>query len=143
MTAYRVRDEHQRQVMLTDLQSMPLPFRADVRQGEDRSLEQNRLMWRWLSIIGTHAGQTSEEIHREAKLTVGVPILRRDSEDFCRTYDRCIKPLDYERKLEAMDLIDVTSIMSVRQMTEFLDELARKYNTAPLDVPDWVREGMV
>jgi hypothetical protein len=137
---YHIRTEHERETALADLRAVKLPARVEIHQGNDRSLEQNRLMWRWLTIIGKHVGQTTEELHREAKLTIGVPILRRDSEAFCGTYDRCIKPLDYERKLEAMDLIDVTSIMSVRQMTEFLDELGRKYRSAPIDVPDWVRE---
>jgi hypothetical protein len=97
-------------------------------------------MWRWLSIIGTHQGQTSEEIHREVKLRIGVPILRRDSEAFCETYDRLIKPMSYEEKIAAMDLIDVTSILTVKQMTELLDEISRQYRSAPIDVPDWVRE---
>ncbi|MGA0841020.1 MAG: hypothetical protein ACO3P1_14120 [Pseudomonadales bacterium] len=137
---YSVRDEHQRQVLLNDITDKPLPFRVDVRDGHDRSLEQNRLLWRWLTIIGKHQGQTSEEMHREVKLRIGVPILRRDSEAFCETYDRLIRPMSYEEKIAAMDLIDVTSILTVRQMTELLDEVSRQYRSAPIDVPDWVRE---
>ncbi len=48
--------------------------------------------------------------------------------------------MSYEEKLAAMDLVDVTSILTVKQMTELLDEISRQYRSAPLDVPDWVRD---
>lgn len=124
---YRLRSERDRSCALTDLQAIALPARMELHTGDDRSAEQNRLMWRWLHIIGTELGMSIEEARRLTKLTIGVPILRRDSEDFCVTYDRLIKPMQYEDKLAAMDLIDVTSIMRVRQMQEFLDNLQMEY----------------
>ena len=126
---YRIRTERQRSTALADLQAIPLPARMELHTGDDRSAEQNRLMWRWLQIIGGALGMSTEEAHRLCKLTIGVPILRRDSEDFCATYDRLIKPMQYEDKLAAMDLIDVTSIMRVSQMQEFLDTVQREYSS--------------
>ena len=72
--------------------------------------------------------ESPEDAHCRCKLEQGVPILRRDSEDFRGTYDRVLKPLPYEHKLRAMRLIEITSVMTVKQMTEYLDAVFREYS---------------
>jgi Fe-S cluster assembly scaffold protein SufB len=52
--------------------------------------------------------------------------MREDSPEFRDTYDRLIKPLSYEQKLKAMELIAVTSLMKVRQMVRYLDSIERE-----------------
>jgi len=70
------------------------------------------------------------------KLHHGVPILREDSAEFREVYDRAIKGLPYELKIEAMRFIPVTSIMKVRQMVSYLDAVERECIEAGLTLTD-------
>ncbi len=109
------------------LGSLNLPFTVEWVQGRDRSGEQNRLQFLWAREAAEQRGdRTPEEQRNEWKLRYGVPIMREDSPDFRETYDALIKPLNYERKLKAMDLISVTSLMKVRQMVRFLDAIEKE-----------------
>lgn len=135
MYLWRAKDEYQRAKLIEDIRSMPLPFQVELVQGDDRSLAQNRTSWKWFTEIGKSEGMTAEEVHRDCKAYVGVPILIRDNQDFAETYNRCIRPLPTETKLEAMDLIDVTKIMTTRQMAEFMEGVRNRYPHVELTEP--------
>jgi hypothetical protein len=95
--------------------------------GADRSLDQNALQFKWAQEASEQRGDmTTEEVRSEWKLIFGVPILRAESEDFRAIYDEAIKPLPYELKLKAMRFIPVTSKMTVKQMTAYLDTIQRE-----------------
>jgi hypothetical protein len=109
------------------LGTLRMPFTAQHKQGADRSLDQNALQFLWANEAAQQRGdRTFIEVRREWKLRHGVPILRRDEPDFRAKYDKHVRPLPYEEKVEFMDMIDVTSIMGVRQMTEYLDMVQRE-----------------
>ena len=94
---------------------------------KDRTLLQNRTQWQYYRDAARQGDQTAEEYKCYCKLRFGVPLLRRDSEDYREKYDRIIKPLDYEKKIELMGSpfdFPVTSAMSVRQHSEYLDKTA-------------------
>ncbi len=60
-----------------------------------------------------------------------MPILRAENDDFCEKYDRIIRPLPYEAKLEMMmEPLDfpITRIMSTKQKTDFLDGVAKYWS---------------
>lgn len=86
----------------------------------DRTIDQNSTSFMWYGEIAKQTGETAEEVHRRCKLDYGIPILRR-REDFEAVYERCLIGQDREQQLEAMKYIDVTSIMSVREMGEYMD----------------------
>lgn len=136
MTSYRIRNEHQRRALLEDIEAAPLPFRAEVNEGDDRSLEQNRLAFKWYGEIAKQRHMSPDEAHRRCKLRYGVPILCRDSEDFCGTYERVLAPLPDPLRLEAMDLIEVTRLFTVAQMSEFLDTVYREQAMAGVRLTD-------
>ena len=95
--------------------------------GADRSLEQNKTQFLWAREAAEQRGDmTIEEVRCEWKLIFGVPILRAENDDFRAVYDEAIKPLSYERKLKAMRFIPVTSEMTVKQMTAYLDTIQRE-----------------
>lgn len=74
---------------------------------------------------------TPEEVRGYCKLTMGVPILRNENEEFCEKYDRVVKPLPYEVKLALMqEPLDfpVTRLMSVKQQTAYLDAVHRHFS---------------
>ncbi|MFV1689992.1 hypothetical protein VWZ40_00885 [Phaeobacter sp. JH20_21] len=74
--------------------------------------------------------ETHEEVRAYCKLHFGVPILRAENEAFRQSYDRTMRPLDYETKLAAMKNLDipVTRLMTVKQMTAFMDEMQRYWS---------------
>ena len=137
-----IRTEEERAELLTLLGQIKLPATIQWRQGADRSLDQNALQWVWATEAARQYGdRTALEVQREWKLVHGVPILRSENEAFREKYDKHVKPLTYEEKLAFMDLIDVTSIMGVRQMTEYQDTVQREclQNGLRLTDPETVR----
>lgn len=109
------------------LGSLTMPFTVEWTQGRDRSLEQNRLQFLWARETAEQRGDTTaEEVRLDWKLRHGVPIMRAASIEFSQTYDRCIKPLPYEMKVQAMRIVEVTSLMNVRQMVAYLDAVERE-----------------
>ena len=104
------------------------PFTVSWTEGGKRSLDQNALMWRWNDEIAKHFGdQTADDVHRENKLLIGCRILVRDDPDFA-DFVTNLSGLTYEQKLQAMDYLAVTSIMTTRQLSEFMDTVHRKFS---------------
>jgi hypothetical protein len=93
---------------------------------KDRSGKQNRLSWLWYGELAKANGTSPEYEHNFCKLRYGCPILIAASEEFSRVYHDIIAPLPYMKKLEAMEFIDVTSIMNITQMTEYLNTIERE-----------------
>ena len=109
------------------------PITIQVFKGEKkhRELSQNDLSHVWYREISKQSNdRTFEEVKREAKLTCGVPILRADSEEFRGMYDKVVKGHAYETKLKMMDYLPVTSLMTVKQMSEYLEQMYYKYSDA-------------
>jgi hypothetical protein len=107
--------------------SLKPPFSVEWVMGENRSQQQSRLQFLWAREAAEQRGdRTPEEQRSEWKLRYGVPIMREDSPEFREVYDRLIKPLSYPQKIAAMELIQVTSLMKVRQMVRYLDAIERE-----------------
>lgn len=107
---------------------LKLPVTVRWQAGADRSGQQNRLQWLWANEVSEQLGDRApEDVQAEWKLAVGVPILRADDETFRAVYDASIRSLTYEQKIAAMKIaFPVTSLMTVRQMVRFLDEVERQ-----------------
>jgi len=99
-------------------------LRIKVKTGKDRNLDQNALSHIWYSQIAKELPEDNELGWRcYCKLTIGVPILRAESEEFRKFYDGALKKLDYEQKLEAMKFVPITSIMTVPQMSAYMEQM--------------------
>ena|SRR3990167_1620001 len=131
MTTRVVDTEEKRRLLLKLIEGQPLPFTCEVVKGKRRSVEQNRLQRLWLAEIAEQLGdRTPEEIRAFCKLTLGVPILRAESDLFREKYDRIIRPMPYETKLELMgEPMDfpVTRLMTTEQNTRYLDSVSRYF----------------
>ncbi|MFV1538726.1 hypothetical protein [Phaeobacter sp. JH204B] len=106
------------------------PLTVTITQGASRSGLQNRLAQRWFTDVSRHLeDQTHEEVRAYCKLHFGVPILRAENEAFRQSYDATMKHLPYEAKLAAVKAFDlpVTRLMTVKQMTAFMDEMQRHW----------------
>ena len=93
-----------------------------------RSVPQNRLIYAIYKRIGdTLYGGDELHARRECKLMIGCKILYRESDEFVKTFDKVIRPLPQEIRLEAMDLISVSSIMTVKQCKQFITDCMNQY----------------
>lgn len=102
--------------------------RVQMSTGKRRSLDQNAISHVWYEQVAEELREdTALGVKRFCKLHFGVPILRADSPDFRELYDATIKPMPYEHKLRAMDLLDVTSLMEKAQFSQYLEEVQRHY----------------
>ena len=101
---------------------------------ESRSLKQNRLSHMWYAHMGRESGHGREFERAQAKLLLGVPILR-EGKEFNKFYTSALAPLEYEDRLAAMEFVPVTSLMTVSQFAEYLTEVDSKAALRGLVLP--------
>lgn len=130
MTQRIIRTDEDLTMLKTFLEGRKLPFTVEVTEGLDRSKEQNKLAFKWYGEISEQTGEDIEDVRARCKLEIGVPIMRRDSDKFKSTYDRFIRPLAHDDKLELVrdQEMPVTSLMKIKQMTEYLDLMFRRHS---------------
>lgn len=103
-------------------------LRLNIKTGKDRSLDQNGISHVWYEQIARELREdTALGVKKFCKLHYGVPIMRAEDEDFRRLYDLVIKPLAYEKKLEAMAAWPVTSLMTKDQLSQYLEAMQAGY----------------
>lgn len=96
--------------------------------GTKRSLDQNAIAHAWYEQVARELREDDAlGVKCYAKLHHGVPILRAEDADFRETYDRTLKPLSYELKLETMKFWPVTSLMTKPQLSAFLEAVQADY----------------
>lgn len=96
---------------------------------QKRSLDANSLSHVWYAEIAKQMGDhTAHEYKLICKLHHGVPILRRESEEFREFYNRFFLKLTYEEKLDAMKWLSVSSTMSKEQMSEYMTAIQNFYS---------------
>ena len=92
-----------------------------------RTLPQNALKSVWYSDVARNRGDvTAKDVERECKYKYGLPILRRDRMHEY-VFSQAVDPLKYEKRLQVMDCFAVTSIMSVKELSEYLDMMQGDY----------------
>ena len=93
-----------------------------------RSLDQNSLQHDWFCDLARRYPQDDAKgWKRYCKLHFGVPILRAEDEQFREFYDRHIKSFTYEDKLQAMDYLPVSSLMTTKQMSQYLERIQQEW----------------
>lgn len=89
---------------------------------ELRSDLQNRLSHAWYAELAQELKEHDAIGYKSfCKLHFGVPIMRTDDDEFRAVYDSAIKGLSYEKKIEVMKILPVTSLMSTKQLTQYLE----------------------
>jgi hypothetical protein len=110
-------------------------LRITASDSKPRSTQQNALIHAAYGQISRELGEQSvAEVRREAKLTLGVPILRAEDEEFRAAYDATIKTLTYEQKLKAMDFWPVTSRMNTDQLSRYYAAMQKQYQAVQFEV---------
>ena len=107
-----------------------LPLTVSWTQGASLSGRQQRLSFRWYQDISRQLGDMdTESVRADCKVTHGAPILAADSDAFRDSWQRSIGRFDYEGQREIVKRLQVpvTSLMSVKQMTAYLDAIQQRY----------------
>ena len=115
------------------------PMTITITKGDNRSKRQNRLAQKWFSDIARHVeDQTREDVRAYCKMRFGVPILRAENEAFRQKYDKVFGNMAYEETLEAIQVFDlpVTRLMTVKQMTAFMDEMQIQWSRLGVRLTD-------
>ena len=131
MTVQTIRTENDKYNFYDLMNDMKPPLTVTIKEGIDRSLEQNRLQQKWHTEAAQQLKDESAEDKRAyCKLVYGVPIRRENDEVFKDIYDKTIRSLEYEQKLEIMKVpidLPVTRDMKVKEMKEYLDQIYQFY----------------
>ena len=115
------------------LYTLPFPVRVAALTGEeDRTKAQNRLIHEWFADVGNQTGESAKEVKLRAKLDIGCPILCRDDPEFSEFFDLGLKHLPYDKQRRSMKFVPVTSILTVRQMSEFMDQFEKEHRAQGL-----------
>lgn len=112
------------------LMERKLPLTVSWTQGASLSARQQRLSFRWYQDISRQLGDADvETVRADCKVTHGVPILSADSDGFRDDWARSIGRFSYEGQREIVKRLQVpvTSLMSVKQMTAYLDAVHQRY----------------
>jgi len=88
-----------------------------------RSDSQNRLLNLWYTEIGKQSGNGFSYERNFYKFTYGAPILVRDNQEFAEFYGELVANLEHEMCIQAIQFIQVSSIMKVKQFTEYLNNI--------------------
>lgn len=124
-------------------------LKVRVDEGKDRTLPQNALIHAMYERIAAMTGiGDCEDARRHCKLHYGVPILRRDSEDFRAGWDRIFKWLTYDEKLALMGPCamlgptgyPVTSLFTRAQGAEYVETIAAEFAQQGVVFTDLLQE---
>lgn len=126
-----VANEEDRKNLVNFVKAHAVPFMATISKGDRRSLAQNRLQRMLCNEISSQwEGHSPEEVRGYCKLHYGIPLLRAENEVFREKYDRLLKRMTYEDKLEIMQEpidVPVTRIMTREQKTRYLDTIYQEF----------------
>lgn len=129
MPARIIRNAEDMDTLIKLFLGLKMPVTISWQAGADRSHEQNALMWIWAGEVAEQLqDREAADVQAEWKLTIGIPILRADDQDFRESYDKTVRGLSYEDKIKIMRDLEfpVTRLMKVRQMCRFMNEVQRR-----------------
>lgn len=144
MASRLIHTEYERKMLIKRIETQKLPFTVEITTGRHRTVAQNKLQRRWMQEAAEQMGESAEYWRGYAKLTIGVPILRAENEEFRARYDAVVRPLPYEQKLaimmEPLDL-PVTRLMTTAQKTAYLDQVFKHFSEqgVVLTIPEDLR----
>jgi len=123
------------------MKSRALPMTIHITQGDDRSGQQNALAFKWYQEAAAQLGDRSaSDVRAHCKLYHGVRMLHAENDEFREKWDRLIKArFTIPEKLELMlppHDYPVSRIMSVKQMTRYLDAIHAEFTAQGVRLSD-------
>lgn len=136
-----INSEEVRNRALTIIKGLPLSPVVEViirEYKKDRSLEQNALYWKWLTIIGADLGESKEDLHERYKGKFLVHIFERDDPDYAEMVHTLRNLYEQGFKTESVYLhkkivsLTSTTAATVKQMSEYMDNI--EHNAADMGI---------
>lgn len=103
-------------------------------EGRRRSV-QNALMWMWNTYVASQTGESKETVHSRCKLTIGVPILAANDPVFGQTIEKALEGLTYPERFKIIERMDVTSLMTVSEFSQYLKDYEETHADAGIPLP--------
>jgi len=105
---------------------------VNIREaGESRTAQQNRTLHMWFGEIARQSGdQDALDVKGACHRRWGLAIKMRDPQ-FAWIWERTGAKLDYEKQcsLLASGVLNVSSSMTAKELSEYLDDMSRHYRT--------------
>lgn len=109
---------------MRELYSANKYVKVSARTGKARSNDQNAIGHAWYEQIANELREDDAMGWKcYCKLHHGIPILRFEDEEFRELYDSTVKGMSYEQKLKIMRILPVTSLMTKKQKSSYLEQL--------------------
>lgn len=122
------------------IDAAPVDAVVTVKEAKEiRTAAQNRLIHRWFGDIARElVGQPPADIKAECNLTYGRPILARDDEEWNAAFGYIFDALNLPSKLKAIRVLDIpfTRRMTVKQLSEYMDQMQRDYAEIGISLTD-------
>ncbi len=128
--------------VLQDLFDDKKYFQIEFILGKKRSLNLNAISHVWYNQVANEERQyTAGHIKNLCKYAFGLPILRGEDSEAGRQFNEfCVKYIDhynYDDRVEAMEHLDVTSLMKSKQFLQYMDDVQSHYaGRVPLEYPE-------
>ena len=129
METRRVMTPEQAERLAAYVVGLSLPFTITIGSGKSRSVSQNSLIHKWYGEIARHLGDRDMiQVKGECHHKYGLPIKRRD-EQFAWVWKQTGEQLSYEQQCKylASGVLNVSSSMTVTELTEYMDAMKRDY----------------
>ena len=139
-----VETEAHRLLLMRFIANYALPFVVVLKDGRGRSYDQNKLQFLWAAEAAAHRqDMTAREVQLEWKVLFAAPILMQEDGKFADLWSWADCHLTYDKKLELMDYIPVTSLLSMKGFARYLDDILRYHaeQGIQLTVPEDLRWG--
>lgn len=128
-----LKDAKEAQQAAAAIQEVGYPCTVSWAKGAKRSLAQNATIHMWMGQIAGATGQTQAEVKAFCKWHLGRPILIETKPDWAAKYAPMWESLSYEMRLQLFEFLPVTSVMGVRQLSDFMDAMQQHY--LPMGIP--------
>ena len=128
------------QALIEYLRHVSMPFTVTVSAGKIRTYKQNALVHMWFGEIAKQKNESPEWVKCECKAWCGIPILRAEDVIFAEWYAKTIARIaDIRERIEALQYVPCTSIMTTEQLGRMCDAVFRKYTQEGviLTIPNW------
>jgi hypothetical protein len=121
------------------IMSFPMPFTVTVSDRKiKRSVQQNALLHKWFGEIARHYGDRDMlGVKGQCHHQWGLPIKLRDPQ-WAWVWHKSGAQLPYEKQcaMLASGVLNVSSSMSVKELTEYMDAVAMKYRAEGVYLTD-------
>lgn len=107
----------------------------------DRSVSQNSLYWKWLTVIGAELGESKDELHEKYKEKWLVSIYERDNAEYAEMLQSLRAVYRQGMRVEALALrkrivaLTSTTTATVAQMSEYMQEIANHAASLGIRLP--------